>query len=200
MSDGHQTIEFQPLPPPPIPINVVATERGAPKDPSEYQIGDDIRDYLYSESNHVYTNPAEFKIAEDEIRAAEKSSMETLLRFLESLCLLGEKKNEIVLQITKIESLQQIADSIRDRREAAKSQPGISRQISASSSPEASCIMGSDARKNRMQGVDVSSLPAGFGKRRSSAGGSFGSKRPIPVPAEGAPEVKKLTPVESPEN
>ena len=189
-----ESLDIQPIPARPDLIKISYKLPSEPKDPSLYQLGDDINDYLRVIPKYDRNLPEEYKSKNLEILEAAIDRMRATNTFLGSVSVAIEKKNELVAMAGRIQSLQKMADSIRDRRESTKAQASVSRQVSVTGSPEASAV----GVKSRMQGVDVSALPSGFGKRRSSAS-LGGGKRPK-SPTEGAPVLKKPTPTESPED
>jgi hypothetical protein len=193
MTDETHRNNIRPIPPLPEPIKTHFPDDRIPKDPQAYQLGDDINDYLYSNVKYLRILPAEYQTKCEEILNSERVTLSAILNYAESKVAAIEKSREVVAQTERFKALRLMADAIRDRRETIKSQTPMSRQSSKMSSPEASSVMG----RNRMQAVDVSTLPAGFGKRRSTASAGV-AKRPK-SPTEGAPELKRPTPTDSPE-
>lgn len=170
--------------------------REEPKDPEAYKLGDRISDYFPLCKMPGAYFPASFFVALDSLHEAEKRTNQAYIRMLDNHIKFEKLRTEYVIARARARIAATMASVARENRLKFKaavmgSQPGTSGE----STPQP-VADGSETRRDRMQGVDVSKLPAGFGKRRGSAVSSS-SKRPK-TPTEGAPEVNESTPSVTP--
>lgn len=153
------------------------------KDPQEYRFDDHILDYFPVRKFQVQM-PSEVSDLEREISGAQH---EILSRYMELFGNLPEtirKRTDYVCQVAKAR---------RDFILAMHHQPSQAKDSTAgddsvASTPPLGGPVGAESRKTRLEGVDVSALPAGFGKRRSSGVAGSSLKKPK-APDESAPEI-----------
>ena len=161
---------------PSIPIKAESPpEYGSldPRDIEEYQLGDDINLYIQRRKIAVPSFPAERERLFEEVSDAVDKSYTALLETIEEYRTELLARSEVVLQLGRLKS-----ESIFVQKMRSVTNPGgvDSSNVSMSSTPTASVAPG-DVRKNRLSGVDVSSLPAGFGKRKTASAGGTGVKK-----------------------
>ena len=165
------------------------------KDPSLYQRGDDISEYVSRGPICTATFPSKHQDALDSIDQARSDVFQSLMMELDAIPRALAARARLV---------KEYADWKRDYIFATKCKSPaetlammcMERSISSSSTPASSPP---ESRKNRMEGVDVSALPAGFGKRRQPASGGASLKKPK-TPSASTPElVSPAPPSEQPD-
>jgi len=182
------------IPPPPvIPKVNTGYKFGSanPKSPDEYQIGDDLVDFFpLKKEVPPRPLPKGFFDAIDNVLDARKQSDQAQLAYMDAVKDYQCASFDLMLTWARWQVAEAQAEAIRERRMRLKSKiAGSQPQSSGESTPDPSA-------RDRLAGVDVSKLPAGFGKRRASGAGGA-AKRPK-TPTEGAPELKEPTPAATP--
>lgn len=144
-----------------------------PRNIEEYQLGDDINLYIGRRKVAVPSFPAERERLFEEVSDAVDKSYTALLETIDEYRTELVARSEVVLQLGRLKSESIFVQKMR----SVTNQWGAnSSDVSMSSTPTASVAPG-DMRKNRLSGVDVSSLPAGFGKRKTASAGGTGAKK-----------------------
>ena len=173
------------------PVTFLPARHG--KNPDLYQRGDDISEYFGHGIICVPTYPSQHQ---DALDALDKARAELRRALLDELDAFGES-------ITwRGKFIKEYGDWNRDYIFAMRPGteplplPGIDRGTSGGSAQAATSP---ESRKSRLEGVDVTALPAGFGKRRQTSGGGGSLKKPK-TPNASAPELVPGSTVESPEN
>lgn len=154
-----------------------------PKDISEYQFGDDIFEYIKRPHSYARSLTPELESLYDDLDSSVRNVNRAWIARLDCLIQDIPKRGEAVLVLGKLK-----ADMIFARQSKAtplnppSDYPGVSGTSVATVAP------GEEVKQSRMAGVDVASLPAGFGKRRPGGGSIGGSKKPK-TPTEPVPEI-----------
>ena len=163
--------------------------------PVEYQVGDDISSFFELRKIYLPSFATNHAGLLDELAVAKKQKMEAMLTYLSSVEDSIKSRASIILALGRLKHDNIYASKFRPSGE--KTTQMDERSISITPSPTG---VSSDSRKSRMEGIDISSLPAGFGKRRTSGGGGINTKKPK-APVEAAPELRPGTaPQSSPES
>ena len=198
MAESCEELNIPPLPV--IPTIKCDYKFGSlkPRDPEEYQIGDSLVDFFpLTKSSSPLPVPDGLLEAMDRVLEARKNSDMAQLEFMDSLIEYERSSFDVMIAWARLCVVEAQADAIRDRRLKLKASiMGSQPQSSGETTPDPVDGQPDAARRDRLAGVDVSKLPAGFGKRRAS-GGSASAKRPK-TPTEGAPEIKEPTPAATP--
>ena len=152
----------------------------APLPFSQYSLGDDINKYIGQRNFYMPSLSKADMDSFDELAESRNATDAALLRCVEGLACELTARSAIVLQLGRLKKESIVASSLK-HLEANLHSTAHSRPDSAASTPA--------APKNRMDGVDVASLPAGFGKRKPAGVGGAGLKKPK-TPQESAPEIQ----------
>jgi hypothetical protein len=152
------------------------------KRPEDYQLGDDIEEFFPKRKIYLPSFPVEHAALVDELEAAKKQSHEGYAAYLDSYAQLTKARADVILALGKLKHAATYAQHFRPSSEKT----GMDEKPqSAASSPSG---IQTEPRRNRLEGVDISELPAGFGKRRASATG--GQPKKSKTPPEAAPELE----------
>jgi hypothetical protein len=147
------------------------------RDPCEYKIGDRILDF-FSERKLNGQTPTDLSELDASVRSAKEdiiSSYEKLFRVFPDYI---RTRTEFVLKLAKARKDYILA---MHQQPAQSKENAKSEEPSTSSGAEACNPTAPESRKTRLEGVDVSALPAGFGKRRvSNAAGGMVKKPKTP--------------------
>ena len=161
---------------PTLPIKAESpSEYGSldPRNIEEYQLGDDINLYIARRKVAVPSFPADRERLFEEVSDAVDKSFTALLETIDKYRTELKARSEVVLELGRLKSEAIIVQKMR----SVTNHGGVdSFNVSISSTPTASVGPG-DERKNRLSGVDVTSLPAGFGKRKTASAGDTGAKK-----------------------
>ena len=180
-----------------------------PKDPTEYQIGDNLVDYFpLRKPVSPPPLPAGFFEGLDKILEARKESDRAHIAYLDALIAYQKSFYDALIAWGQYRIAKAHTEAVRERRLKLKAAiTGSQPQTSGATTPDPS-RSDPDARRDRLAGVDLSKLPAGFGKRRASGAGGAAKRPKTPTegtPTEGtppevvqAPEVKDPTPSTTP--
>lgn len=197
MAESTDKMALPPLPElPELPaVSKFGSEN--PRDPADYQMGDDLSEYFPLKKAGAPCLPNGFSEAVDRVQDAVRKSHASNMAYVDALDKNQQSFTKLMIDFSNFRMLKARASAIRESRLKFKasiigSQPASSGETTPD--PSGDGLPGT--RRDRMQGVDVSKLPAGFGKRRASGPGSS-AKRPK-TPIEDAPEVKEPTPTVTP--
>jgi hypothetical protein len=196
MAESTDGLAIPPLPEIPGPLPEFKFGSENPKDPEFYQIGDDLTDYFPLIQNATPCIPSGFLEAMDKVQESVRKSHASNMVYLDSLDRYMESLTTLSISYSNLRVAEARVSAIRTRRLKLKASIiGSQPASSGETTPDPTGGL-SEARRDRMQGIDVSKLPAGFGKRRASGAGTC-AKRPK-TPNEDAPEVKEPTPAVTP--
>ena len=197
MAEPSEELNIPPLPV--IPTIKCDYKFGSlkPRDPEEYQIGDSLVDFFpLTKCSSPLPVPDGLLEAMDRVLEARKKSDMAQLAFMDALIEYERSSFDVMIAWARSRVAEAQADAIRDHRLKLKATIMGSQPPSSGETTPDPMDGQPDARRDRLAGVDVSKLPAGFGKRRAS-GASASAKRPK-TPTEGAPEIKEPTPAATP--
>ena len=200
MADSPKELNIPPIPPlPEIPKVKLDYRFGSenPKNPADYQIGDDLVDYFpLTKGESPPPLPSAFYEELDKAFESLRDSFKAEIAFMDALIEYQKSSLDVLMASARYSFAEAKTEGIRNRRLKFKASIlGSQPQSSGESTPDPSRSE-SEFRRDRLAGVDVSKLPAGFGKRRASGGGAA-AKRPK-TPTEEAPELKEPTPTATP--
>lgn len=153
------------------------------KKPDEYRLGDDLNQFIPRRKVYLPNFPVQHATLLDELEAARSRRIESLLKCVSASKEAAAARAKITLALGKLKHDATYASNFRPSAE--KNQLSGDRSAGGTPSPTGQ----SDSRKSRLEGMDVSALPAGFGKRRSSAAGALANKK-SKTPPETAPEIE----------
>lgn len=154
-----------------------------PLDPEKYQLGDRILDFFPArkfESN-VPSRILDLSRLSSE---AEQNIPSEYMNLLANLPAEIDSRTDYILKIAKAKKDYILATKYL----TSQSKDSVTGDDISSSSTPTGGVPGGESRKTRLDGVDVSSLPAGFGKRRPSA--IVGTSKKPKAPEESAPELE----------
>jgi hypothetical protein len=163
----------------------VVTKRSpasTPRTVTHYKLGDNPYEYFKSRKCYVPVFPTSHAAMFDDLDAARTAAVDCLFEYL-SAC-------EAAIGV-RAKVIQSFAQFKHDTIVASKFTPSaetLSAGGDALASTGSAATAPGDTRKSRMEGIDVTSLPAGFGKRRPSGVGPSVPKR-ARTPVEEAPSI-----------
>ncbi len=166
--------------------NLVTREFKAGKSCVDYRVGDDIHEYFHSVPYVQLETFKQYYPDGDTTTNTQERSVNSLLQHSYAVNKFLKARMDYILEYSRLRRDRIMLEKMRppasatvpptiDRQSAGTTSMGVSAQGSPTQATAA------ESRKNRMDGVDVSALPAGFGKRKSSnkqSVSSQGDKRP----------------------
>jgi len=161
------------------------------KRPEDYRLGDDINEFIPRRKVYLPNFPVSHGTLVDELETARSTRIDCLLKYLQTMQESMTARAKIAFALGKLKHDMVYASNFRPSAE--KNPSSTDRSTTASPSPSGHA----DVRRSRLEGMDVAALPAGFGKRRSSAAGLSANKK-TKTPPETAPEVEPGTGAHTP--
>ena len=162
---------------------ILPTITEVPLDPENYQLGDRILDFFPARKFESNVPSRIFELS----RLSSEAEQDISSKYMNLLaCLPAEidSRTDYILKIAKAKKDYILAT----KHLTSQSKDSVTGDDISSSSTPTGGATGGESRKTRLDGVDVSSLPAGFGKRRPSA--IVGTSKKPKAPEESAPELE----------
>jgi len=197
MADSTEKLNIPPAPE--IPKIKLDYHFGSekPKRPEDYKLGDNLVDYFpITDSDSLPPLPATIFEGLDKVLEARKETHLAKIAFMDAVIECHKSLFDVRIARARYIVAEAQGEAMRERRLKLKASIAVSQPHSSGESTPDPSKSESDVRRDRLAGVDVSKLPAGFGKRRASGAGAA-AKRPK-TPTEGAPEVQEATPAATP--
>lgn len=141
----------------------------------EYKQGDDVMDYFHSWPEYRPTYNVHFPEGKDLSLEWHQKSTQALFGQVRALSDHLTKRREYILELARMKHDLVQLKHLRPVLQFAQA-PTVDRRSAPTSAQP--------SPKSRMQGVDVSQLPAGFGKRKSLKSANPNDKR-VRTPTEG---------------
>jgi hypothetical protein len=171
------------------------SKRSTPKtlnDISRYRQGDDPFPYFRIRKSYPASFPSGHASVVDDLRNSRNESVEALCAYVDAVNVSIAHKARLIRASARFKHDSIICDKFRPSSGKLSAPDGGG--IGCFGSPRGNHV---EQRRQRLDGVDVAALPAGFGKRRTSSSGGLLSKRSR-TPVEDAPSLKPVSNASTP--